>query len=222
MTCTACSSEMREEASRCPRCGARPGDPPPGARPSSGRLQTAAVVYPKATRTGATVWQVLTDKPHTIELELSQLTGREVVVLDGRELVNKIKWGLSSEHRIPLGGRSGVLTVGAGLGGPTVGLTVDGHEVAPVSTATFVQPKAAPAPAWAYVFAAACLAVPLVTMGGAIPAGLGFGGAAGCMATARNQEMSVGARVGLCVLITAGVWIGFVILLVVVIGLQSR
>jgi len=169
------------------------------------------------------VWQVTTDKPHTIELELSQMSGREVVVLDGRELVNKLKWGFRSEHRIPLGGQTGVLTVSVGLAGPTAGLQVDGRDVAPVSTATFVQAKGgAPAPAWAYIFAAACMGIPLVTLGGAVPMGLGFGGAAGCMSIARNQTMSIGARLGLCALVTVGAWVALAVLLVVVFGIQSR
>src|SRR6187455_417393 len=50
-----------------------------------------------------------------------------------------------------------------------------------------------PIPAWAWVFAVACGIIPVLTLGGAIPAAIGFGGAAGCVGTARNPAMSLGA-----------------------------
>jgi hypothetical protein len=57
------------------------------------------------------------------------------------------------------------------------------------------KPKNPPIPAWAWIFAVLCAAIPLVTLGGAIPAGIGFGGAGGCIGLARNPELSLGVRV---------------------------
>jgi hypothetical protein len=220
MNCAVCKAEMREGSSRCAHCGARPGEAAPAERTSSGRLAADGRTFPPATRAGATVWQVRTDKPHTVELALSMLSGREIVVVDGRELVNAIKWSFRSEHKLPLGTTTGVLTVSMGLGGPTVSLRVDGREVAPLQTGKLVQ-AAGSSPPWAYPFALACVAIPIVTLGGAIPGGLGFGGAAACMSVARNHAMSVGARILLCALITLAAW-GLLALLVVGVATAGR
>lgn len=228
MTCGVCRADMRDGSSRCVKCGAKVGETAPAAaeRTSSGRLKDRqdsgrlrpdrdGAAYPRPTRTGATVWQVLTDHPHTVELVLNQLSGREIVVVDGRELVNALKWGFSSEHRVPLGNQTGTLTVAMGLGGTTASLRVEGREVTPTSTATFVQAKGA-APAWSYAFSAACFAIPLVTLGGAIPVALGFGAGAACQAIAKDANKSIGARVVLCAVVTAAAWglLGAILLVV--------
>lgn len=70
-----------------------------------------------------------------------------------------------------------------------------------------------PIPIWAWGFAAACGIIPFITLGGAIPGAIGFGGAGGCIAVARNPGMSLGARVAACVAITVCCW-GLVIALV--------
>lgn len=66
-------------------------------------------------------------------------------------------------------------------------------------------------PGWAWVFAVACGIIPVLTLGGAIPGAIGFGGAGGCVSVARDDSRSVGARVGICSAITAGCWILFVV-----------
>lgn len=220
MKCTACDAELREGASRCATCGARPGEPPPPERASSGRRKVEeATPYPRTTRSGATVWHVTTDAPHTVELELSILSGREIVVVDGRELVNAIKWSFRSEHRVPLGNVTGVLTVAQGLSSPRVSLEVGGREVKPVATATLVQ--VGNAPPWAYPFSVACFAIPIVTLGGALPAGIGFGAGAACLAVARNEKMAISVRVVLCTLITLAAW-GLLGLLLVAVASVGR
>ena len=70
-----------------------------------------------------------------------------------------------------------------------------------------VKPKQLPIPAWAWIFAVLCGAIPLVTLGGAIPAAIGFGGAGGCIGLARNPELNVAARVIGCIAITAVCWL---------------
>lgn len=68
------------------------------------------------------------------------------------------------------------------------------------------KPKPPPIPAWAWIFAVMCGAIPLVTLGGAIPAAIGFGGAGGCIGLARNPELNIAVRVGGCIAITAICW----------------
>lgn len=76
-----------------------------------------------------------------------------------------------------------------------------------------------PIPPWAWIFAAACGVIPVLTVGGAIPGAIGLGGAAAAVAVARNPEKSSGARVALCIGVTALCWVLFVAL---VVGLTLR
>ena len=69
------------------------------------------------------------------------------------------------------------------------------------------KPPTNPIPGWAWIFAVACGIIPVLTLGGAIPGAIGFGGAAGCITIAREPTMPVGSRVAICVAITAGCWI---------------
>ena len=64
-------------------------------------------------------------------------------------------------------------------------------------------------PWWAWAFAAACIAIPIVAIGGAIPGALGAGGAGACVAIARNSKKSVGARLALCAVVTLVCWGAF-------------
>lgn len=61
-------------------------------------------------------------------------------------------------------------------------------------------------PFWTWPFMVVCAAVPLVTMGGAIPAAIGGGCAGACLGIGRKAEWSVGMRIGLCVLVTVACW----------------
>jgi hypothetical protein len=72
-------------------------------------------------------------------------------------------------------------------------------------------------PTWAWLFGGACLAIPVVSMGGAIPAAIGFGGASLCGSIAKKEETSAGARAALCLVVTAAAW-GLFIGVIAVIG----
>lgn len=79
------------------------------------------------------------------------------------------------------------------------------------------KPKKAPIPGWAWIFAVACGAIPLMTLGGAIPGAIGFGGAAGCIGLARNAETPMVMRILGCVGITIACYVlVFVVLLGIV------
>lgn len=65
------------------------------------------------------------------------------------------------------------------------------------------KPKRPPIPWWAWVFAVACGAIPVLTLGGALPGAIGFGGAGACVTLARNRELPVVVRVAFCTAITA-------------------
>jgi hypothetical protein len=74
------------------------------------------------------------------------------------------------------------------------------------------QPKP-PAPAWGWFFAVACGIIPVLTLGGAIPAMIGIGGASGCLGIAASPTMSVPARVAACVAVTVACWVSVILLI---------
>ena len=74
-------------------------------------------------------------------------------------------------------------------------------------------------PAWVLAFAIICILIPIVSLGGALPALLGFAGAAICVSVSKSS-LPAAARVALCVVITLLAWILWFVLLVGVSMLQ--
>jgi len=72
-----------------------------------------------------------------------------------------------------------------------------------------------PIPPWGWIFIVGCGLMPVATLGGAIPAAIGFGAAGGCLALARDPKRSVKLRVILCSALLAGVWSYFVAVIVI-------
>lgn len=70
-----------------------------------------------------------------------------------------------------------------------------------------------PIPMWAWGFAIACGIIPALTLGGAIPGAIGFGGAGGCVAVARDASKPLGTRLAICSAITVGSWALFAFLM---------
>ena len=66
--------------------------------------------------------------------------------------------------------------------------------------------KYVPRPAWVWIFAILCLAIPIITAGGAIPAVIGFGGAMACVALSKTELPTV-VRVFLCIFATGTAWL---------------
>ena len=62
-------------------------------------------------------------------------------------------------------------------------------------------------PGWAWPFVAACFAIPLMTLGGALPTGLGFGAAAGCAQVAKKPDWETTPKVLTCAAIAGGAWL---------------
>lgn len=69
-----------------------------------------------------------------------------------------------------------------------------------------------PIPPWAWLFALACIAIPIISVGGAIPGAIGGGGAAGCVGIARDTKISFSNRILICVGITGLCWALFLLL----------
>lgn len=75
-------------------------------------------------------------------------------------------------------------------------------------------------PPWAWAFAAACIAIPIVAIGGLIPGALGGGGAAACVAISRADKPAW-VRASLCTGLTAACWGLFAMLVVFVAGFTN-
>ena len=104
---------------------------------------------------------------------------------------------------------------GEAASSPAAVSQVSPSRMAPVLSAAKTRPKQglkeafSNLPAWAWPFIVGCLAVPLVSLGGAVPGALGFGGAAGCANVAKKEGWSVTTRVIVSAAITGGVWLLF-------------
>lgn len=77
-------------------------------------------------------------------------------------------------------------------------------------------------PGWAWVFVGACGIIPVLTLGGAVPVMLGFGGASVCLKTARSRGLDGLSKVVVCVAVTAAAWVGLAVTLAAVAGLQAK
>lgn len=159
----------------------------------------------------------LEDGQHTVELEHSYFSGKRVIRVDGNllESSTKVQHALidtGSEHKFNIGTHPCVVTISSNGITFKYDLIIDGRSV------TTGQPAAAsqPLPGWSWAFIIACGLIPVVALGGAIPAVLGIGGAFACTAIARNKSKSTGTRIALCVGVTVLVWILFGVMLVTI------
>jgi hypothetical protein len=160
-------------------------------------------------------WQLtLEDGPHTVELDHSYWTTRRRINVDGRlltqaDLTSKGMYGLGSEDSFRLGTHTLTVYVRSNGFSYNYDLGVDGRSV------TTGQAAAQPIPGWAWLFVAACMLIPLITLGGAIPAVIGVAGAVGCSSIARDPSKPTAVRAALCSGIVVLCWsllIGFLLM----------
>ncbi|MBU0996490.1 MAG: hypothetical protein KKE16_00420 [Firmicutes bacterium] len=62
-------------------------------------------------------------------------------------------------------------------------------------------------PKWVWLFVVACIGIPVYTLGGAVPALLGFGGITICVKISIIQKFNTMVKVLLCTAVTATAWI---------------
>ena len=91
-----------------------------------------------------------------------------------------------------------ILERGLGKQQPVYSLLKNGEHFKGVDQA----PEIATMPAWGWAFIGGCLAIPVLTLGGAIPAALGFGGASACWSTARGSAKQPRKSILKCIAIT--------------------
>lgn len=76
-------------------------------------------------------------------------------------------------------------------------------------------------PKWSYIFIVLCGIIPFISLGGAVPAVLGIGGASICLAISRKSRMPTVLRVFLCIVITILCWVLFFILIALMQSLKK-
>ncbi len=78
-----------------------------------------------------------------------------------------------------------------------------------------------PSPKWAWIFFILCLAIPVVSLGGALPVMLGIAGAFVCARICASQNMKTGAKVICCILVTLLAWAGLAAVVLATSGVQE-
>jgi hypothetical protein len=68
-------------------------------------------------------------------------------------------------------------------------------------------------PLWGWLFMVACVAIPVISLGGALPAAIGAGAASACVAISKKPDRSILFRVGACTAITLAAWCLFILLI---------
>jgi hypothetical protein len=164
-------------------------------------------------------WTVELDgQRHSVELE-STFGPRWSVKVDG-VLVAEQKPGMFTRDfsiLLDIAGHPASVRVQTGFGVVAHDLLVDGRSVSTGKEAA----RLAPMPPWAWIFIVACGIIPIISLGGAIPAAIGFGGAAGCAGIARNANQPVATRVALCVVVVAVCWVLFGVMIAAFAGAFS-
>lgn len=135
------------------------------------------------------------------------------VLLDGQRVMafsTKAEFQRGTTCRLPDGS---MLTVRYGpIEG--VGLLRGVHVIR--NGAPLAGSAADPVPKWAWLFMIACALIPVITLDGAVPALIGFGGVGGTLTVSRLNRWSVPLRAGVCALITLACWSTFGLLVMAV------
>lgn len=152
--------------------------------------------------------------------------GRHRIFLDGQQVSDKLVWGSKAEHAFQhaIDGRLitfKVILQALGLTKCRCQILENGTEVHTSEHRLSLNPKLREifshwlpkAPRWAWIFMGLCLLIPIVTMGGAVPAVIGFIGAWGCAGLASNKRWPIVVRVVLCLLVTITSWGGLALAL---------
>ena len=144
-------------------------------------------------------WLVSTpDTQHKVDVDQNMWTGGITIKVDDQPLDKRAVTKRGRVREFLIGRHNASIKMKSGLI-PTFELTVDG-QLMPTLTPPI------PMPWWGWIFVVACLAIPVVTIGGAIPGAIGVGGAAGVYSVARNPGMNIGLRFFACLGIAVVCW----------------
>jgi Fas apoptotic inhibitory molecule (FAIM1) len=150
-------------------------------------------------------WTIqLEDGNHLIDLDKRWASGKRVIRVDDRIVFeSKLAWmntGNDDEFRVGL--HECVLHSRTNGFTASYDLSVDGRSVHTGQPMTKLQSM----PKWVWIFIVACMVIPVVTLGGALPVLLGLGGAWGCVVISRHPTRSTRAKAAWAAGITVVAW----------------
>ena len=151
-------------------------------------------------------WAIqLEDGTHTVDLDTRWASGKRIIRVDG-QIVFESRSALMNTggdddfligtHQCILHSRTNGFT-------SNYDLSVDGRSIQTGQPVAKLQSI----PRWVWIFVVACAAIPVVTLGGAIPALLGIGGAAACIVISRHPARSTRSKALWAVGITLLAWV---------------
>lgn len=157
-------------------------------------------------------WTVdLEDGRHTVELEHAYLAGKRVIFVDGQEVVRaQSLLDFGSDHPIRIGTHPALVRISTNGLTFRYDLAVDGRSVETGKELT----RRPPMPKWAWVFIVLCAAIPVVSLGGAVPVLIGIAGAGACSAVARRTVWPAPARAAACAVVALACWAIFAFFIV--------
>jgi F0F1-type ATP synthase membrane subunit c/vacuolar-type H+-ATPase subunit K len=163
------------------------------------------------------VWTFkLNGSKHVVEVDASWLSGKISIRVDGKVLERKrVLVDVGRDIPFEIDGHSCVVRTAMLL--KDYDLIIDGRSITTGQTA----PPLRPMPRWAWAFIAACIAIPVVSLGGAIPAGIGVGGAVACMAISKDLSKTERKRIFMCLGVTIFCWILFFLIVYVIFLLRG-
>lgn len=147
---------------------------------------------------------------YQVEFRPSQWSGNHQLFVNGQQIpLQKVFFQafVGMDQAVNIGGKECRLV----MLGSKADLAVDGVYIG--SQKPYAPRKGMPW--WSWIFVAACVAIPIVSLGGALPMVLGVLGALGCVRTAISPSMKMPAKLLSCVGITALCWCALGILFLV-------
>lgn len=166
-----------------------------------------------------TAWNVplLDGRTDKIELKLHFLTGREELIHNGTTLKSQVRWTLRSAHSVPLSdGRTAEVRVAVSwlkFGLPDCELLVGGTAVLPIGAGSAVTSTKEPIPSWAWPFVIALGAIPIVSLGGALPVIIAMSGISACLWIVRRSTWELPAQVAGCATVGFFGWVALGLLI---------
>ncbi len=146
------------------------------------------------------VWSItLEDSLHTIEFERGVWSTKHTIRVDGQVVHEGRSYAtdFGTDDSFQIGKHACTVHTRTHWTKIDYDLSIDGLSI------TTGQPASlrVPLPKWAWIFIVACIAVPIITLGGALAGAIGFGGAYVCLDIARRSAWQTRRRV----VVSAGV-----------------
>lgn len=143
---------------------------------------------------GKKKWNIkVGERDYNVGIEHGYLSGKRVITLN-EEVVyrgsNPLDFG--SQHKFE----------------------IDGHSVESEEIVSEHQSI----PKWTWFFVAICVAIPVVSIGGGIPAAIGVGGAFACISVVRKSSQSRQVQALICTVVSLVCWVLFAL---IVVGISS-